>query len=194
MDQETPRFRTAAWKQVRERAQATGPRVCQQFREWAKPSKGIQSLTPVKMIFDNCVGVSSDSGRKNSGRIRIAVAHHYSDLFETRLMRLIRGTGRGRFSSHMQKVDLQRGIWRPLLMVEKAHIAEYARSCVNCAFWMIQPLTPARRFSKLVGPTHGLGGTRPSSILTRMRNLARSLSEMAECNWNWPRREMRRKL
>lgn len=59
------------------------------------------------------------------GAEAIVVAHHYQDLLETRMMRLIRGTGALGLKG-MSLLDAREAIFRPLLMVEKARVLEYA--------------------------------------------------------------------
>lgn len=56
----------------------------------------------------------------------VVVAHHYQDLLETRMMRLIRGTGALGLKG-MSLMDTRESIFRPLLMVEKARVMEYAK-------------------------------------------------------------------
>ncbi len=58
-----------------------------------------------------------------SGAKFVATAHHQDDLLETRLLRLLRGTGpRG-----LRAIKERRGnLWRPLLDFSKAEILDYA--------------------------------------------------------------------
>ena len=60
-----------------------------------------------------------------TGANAIVTAHHYRDLLETRLLRLIRGTGPDGFAG----MNLWRGgIWRPFLFEEKSALLRYAKS------------------------------------------------------------------
>ena len=55
----------------------------------------------------------------------VVTGHHADDLLETRLIRLIRGTGAGGLRS---MATLQKPIFRPLLRVSRAEILDYAHS------------------------------------------------------------------
>lgn len=57
----------------------------------------------------------------------VVTAHHAGDLLETRLMRLIRGTGAQGFTS-MRYFQPDRQILRPVLMLEKQDLFNYAKS------------------------------------------------------------------
>ena len=64
---------------------------------------------------------------KSSGAVAIALGHHGNDLFETRLIRLIRGTGPQGLLA-MSKISASEGgvqIWRPLLTHSRADIEMY---------------------------------------------------------------------
>jgi tRNA(Ile)-lysidine synthase len=103
----------------------------------------------------------------------IAVAHHYQDLLETRLMRLVRGTGAQGFRS-MQVFS--EPVVRPLLRLEKTEILDYAEA-VTLKFiddpsnQNTQPFRNWMRQWLAVLEKRHPGGT---------RNLARSLGDLAE--------------
>lgn len=62
--------------------------------------------------------------RKEEGFDLLATGHHRDDLMETRLLRLIRGTGAQGFAAmHV----LQSGLFRPLLDVSKKELKKYLR-------------------------------------------------------------------
>jgi tRNA(Ile)-lysidine synthase len=54
----------------------------------------------------------------------ILTAHHFDDLLETRILRLLRGTGPAGLSS---MTSLEGDLWRPLLEVSRSEIMEYAK-------------------------------------------------------------------
>jgi tRNA(Ile)-lysidine synthase len=62
----------------------------------------------------------------------IALAHHRDDLLETRLIRLIRGTGPG----GLQAMELRSpsGLWRPFLNLSRVEIQNYANE-ENLKWW-----------------------------------------------------------
>lgn len=105
----------------------------------------------------------------------VVVAHHYQDLLETRLMRLIRGTGAVglRGMSLFQRRDR---ILRPLLMVEKARIVEYATS-KNLKFVEDPSNQQTDAFRNWMREWLAQLDVRHSN---GTRNLARSLSELVE--------------
>jgi tRNA(Ile)-lysidine synthase len=57
----------------------------------------------------------------------VAFAHHSDDLFETRLIRLIRGTGPQGLRA-MQELEIDRGIFRPLLDESRQDLLAYLTS------------------------------------------------------------------
>jgi tRNA(Ile)-lysidine synthase len=105
----------------------------------------------------------------------IAVAHHYQDLLETRMIRMIRGTGAQGFTS-MVPFEKRNSILRPLLMVEKTQIKTYARS--RSLDFLEDPsnakLDPLRNW--LRGWLAQLDKRQSNGT----RNLARSLQQLAE--------------
>jgi tRNA(Ile)-lysidine synthase len=105
----------------------------------------------------------------------IVVAHHYQDLLETRLMRLIRGTGAVGLRG-MSLFQRRERILRPLLMVEKARIIEYATSR-NLKFIEDPSNKKTDVFRNWIREWLGQLDVRHSN---GTRNLARSLSELVE--------------
>jgi tRNA(Ile)-lysidine synthase len=115
-----------------------------------------------------------DIAAKNSCEI-IAVAHHASDLLETRLIRLIRGTGPQGLRS-MRERELS-GILRPFLAEERENILTYAKAC--SLKWHEDPTNvdsgPLRNWIRTIWLPL-LEGKRKGST----RSLARSLAALAD--------------
>ncbi|MBK7842877.1 MAG: tRNA lysidine(34) synthetase TilS [Bdellovibrionales bacterium] len=66
--------------------------------------------------------------------VYLALAHHADDLLETRLIRLIRGTG----LQGLEAMKIcQNGLFRPLLCCSRRELSDYARQ--QCLEWMDDP-------------------------------------------------------
>ena len=68
-----------------------------------------------------------DESAKELNATVIAIGHHADDLFETRLIRLIRGTGARGLQS--MRVRGPGRAWRPLLNESSTALSEYATAC-----------------------------------------------------------------
>lgn len=116
------RFRTRAWKLVQASAEKHGLEFVSNSPD-GKLSQG-KVLSSEAELRD----LRWQALRQWQSRFHcdgIAVAHHYQDLLETRMMRLIRGTGAIGLKG-MGLMDAREKIFRPLLMVEKARVMKYA--------------------------------------------------------------------
>ncbi len=113
-------------------------KIQNEYRDLAKKfSKNICDRLGVELISIQLDGGSQSEqdlrrGRKlaidniklEAGIDYVVSGHHYDDLFETRLIRLIRGTGPQGLLS-MTDLDSKNRIWRPLLKIKKAEIESY---------------------------------------------------------------------
>ncbi len=106
---------------------------------------------------------------------RIVFAHHADDLLETRLLRLLRGSGR----QGLKAMAVERGrVLRPLLTVSRREIEEYARR--RGLRWSEDPSNASSRHSLRNWLRHEwLPQLERRSPGARM-NMARSLENLAE--------------
>ncbi len=103
----------------------------------------------------------------------VAMAHHQDDLLETRLIRLIRGSGAQ--GMHAMS-EFKAGRWRPLLTVSRQEISDYAK--VRTLTWVEDPSnrkTEALRNWLRRDWLPSLENKRPGALST----LARSLENLA---------------
>jgi tRNA(Ile)-lysidine synthase len=117
------KFRTQAWRCVRDFSQKLG-------LEFISNSPNGRASSTVRLKSEASLRdfrwAQLQLWRTEKKADAIVVAHHYQDLLETRLMRLIRGTGPAGLKG-MEIFERERKILRPLLMLEKAQILEYAK-------------------------------------------------------------------
>lgn len=71
--------------------------------------------------------VKLSAGNGGGSRVLVAMAHHSDDLFETRLIRLLRGTGPDglRAMTEFSHSEGKLEIWRPFLTTSRQEILEY---------------------------------------------------------------------
>lgn len=71
--------------------------------------------------------IVKENSKLEDGRIVVALAHHADDLFETRLIRLLRGTGPDGLQGMTEFSHRENGfeIWRPFLTNSRQEILDY---------------------------------------------------------------------
>ena len=119
------KFRKKAWRHVKEICEQKGLIFVSNSpdgmtTEIEEPLSSEQSLREYrwKCLRDWQIRFNIDA---------VATAHHFHDLLETRMMRLVRGTGSVGLEA-MQVLDGSATTLRPLIMVEKAQVVAYARA------------------------------------------------------------------
>lgn len=167
------RFRRKAWLLVRQHCEEKGLEFLTNSPDGNPPrdlhDRQLKSEAELRHLRRTLI----EEWREACDADAVATAHHYRDLLETRLIRLARGTGRTGLTS-MRIFD--GGTLRPLLMIEKCAVEDYARG---------------RDLNYVDDPTN----RKPDAFRNWMRrwllqldrkqpngtrNLARSLNELAE--------------
>lgn len=124
------RFRDRAEELVLKTAEKLGVEAVVSRPRGGSKKTGPQKTRPVASQSEEALreirkkALIQQSGK--FGASLIAMAHHADDLFETRLIRLLRGTGAGGFLAMQEMMGAEKGlkvqIWRPLLAHSRSEI------------------------------------------------------------------------
>ncbi|UOF02084.1 tRNA lysidine(34) synthetase TilS [Bdellovibrio reynosensis] len=111
-------------KEYRDRAQIFCEKLC---KKWGVPFFPLASAKKLKSEsqYREARYQAFKDLMQTEGFVVLATGHHREDLLETRLLRLIRGTGaQGLQAMHEYKA----GIFRPLLEIAKSELKDYLRA------------------------------------------------------------------
>ncbi len=135
-DSTTREYRHRAQAFVREYADAHSLWF---FTNKTKPQKPLQSEEELRCFRYKVLQTLQNKLRRNLGLkvpVVLCTAHHARDQLETRLLRLIRGTGAQGLKA-MASVQPERSLMRPLVNVPEKELARYAKE-LNLA-WVEDP-------------------------------------------------------